>query len=218
VAKTLPWEALDLSRWFCSLTLKMYTKYTTVVGFLVLVSVSVTFSVFVTDPPFYHQLYANIPFARSIIIDETGDMLISTLQRQATLYFLYEEQDPLVNGSVKVFQGILLNEADLNLEHGLAYLSGYIYASSAAAVYRWPYTPGQRRALDNSLIEIVVSDIPSEGMHVSRTIVFDANNLLYVQVGSFSDVDADSTRSRIMRYNISGIPAGGVKYEDGEVR
>jgi hypothetical protein len=174
---------------------------------------------FTSDPPFYNQLYAKIPGPRSILIDETGDILVSTQKTVGKLYLLYDAPDPNVNGSVQVFIDILFNGEGMNLEHGLAYLAGFLYASSASTVYRWPYTPGQRRALDNSSVEVVIANMPSTGTHISRTITFDKDDLLYVQVGSFGDVDLDQmSRSRIVRFNITNIPLVGIDYFTGEVR
>ena len=82
------------------------------------------------------------------------------------------------------------------LNHGIAIDGGYLYASSASTVYRWPYTAGDRQPLGAG--EAVVTGLPSDG-HSTRTLVFDASGRLYVSIGSDENVDNDSSRARIVR-------------------
>ena len=103
--------------------------------------------------------------------------------------------------------------------HGLAVTSTHVYASSATTVYRWSYAPGQRLAAGPP--ETVVQGIPGGG-HVTRTLVVDNQNRLYVSVGSASNVDppaspATATRALIRRYDVAAIPAGGYAASDGEL-
>jgi glucose/arabinose dehydrogenase len=106
--------------------------------------------------------------------------------------------------------------------HGLALTATHIYASSTTTVYRWPYTSGDRVA--TGPMETVLSGIPSGG-HSTRTLLVDAQNRLYVSIGSASNVDmpSDQTmpeqyRAVIRRYSLASIPAGGYAYDtDGEL-
>jgi glucose/arabinose dehydrogenase len=107
------------------------------------------------------------------------------------------------------------------LNHGIAFSrdAAYVYASSATAVFRWPYASGARRAAGDA--EVVVSGIPGGG-HVTRTLVFDSSGRLYVSVGSASNVDVDAelvqTRAQIRRFEIpETLPAAGIDYAAGEV-
>lgn len=47
--------------------------------------------------------------------------------------------------------------------------------------------------------------------------MFDAAGRLYVSVGSVGNVDPDSYRSRIRRFNLSNVPPGGFDFDTGEV-
>ena len=62
---------------------------------------------------------------------------------------------------------------------------------------------------------IIVKNIPPPH-HQSRTpLVSHDKRWLYVSVGSGSNVDADDSRSRVIRYNITGaIPQGGFQWND----
>lgn len=53
--------------------------------------------------------------------------------------------------------------------------------------------------------------------HSTRTIVFDKSGRMYVQIGSIGNIDEDSFRSRIRRFQLNEIPSGGFEYNDAEV-
>lgn len=104
------------------------------------------------------------------------------------------------------------NTADLN--HGIELAGGYLYASTPTTVYRWPYQTGQ--AAGNNLDydeaqEVIVGmdrnasdELGAPGGHTTRTLAFDADGRwLYVSIGSLGNVDGDSFRSRIRRFDIT---------------
>ncbi len=106
--------------------------------------------------------------------------------------------------------------------HGLSFSPDgkYLYVSNMSAVYRWPYTSGDRVAPKDP--EIVISNIPGGGAHDSRTIVFDAAGRLVFHVGSLAENDFDAqtmaTRSMVKRFTIpTVIPPGGIDYATGEI-
>ena len=53
--------------------------------------------------------------------------------------------------------------------------------------------------------------------HTTRTLVFDKTGRLYVSIGSNRNVDENSYRSRIRRFTLDSIPAGGIDFNTGEV-
>jgi glucose/arabinose dehydrogenase len=72
-------------------------------------------------------------------------------------------------------------------------------------------------------METVIHGIESGG-HATRTLVVDAQNRLYVSVGSGGNVDApadpnkpSSSRAVIRRYDLASVPAGGYAATDGEL-
>jgi len=73
---------------------------------------------------------------------------------------------------------------------------------------------GQRSNLGAS--EVVVFNVPC-CHHVTRSLEFDSEGYLYVQVGSGSNVDRDSTHARIARFSVTSIPKGGIDWSKGEV-
>ena len=92
-----------------------------------------------------------------------------------------------------------------DLNHGLAYRDGFIYASSDTTVFRWPFASGTRAPITASA-ETVVHSMNADGQggaplgHTTRTLVFDAQGRLYISIGSNGNVDSDSYRSRMRRF------------------
>jgi len=107
--------------------------------------------------------------------------------------------------------------------HGVAITATHVYASSPTTVYRWPYASGDRVA--TGAMETVLDGIPSSG-HATRTLLVDAQNRLYVSIGSYSNIDApmgpttpSPGRAVIRRYGLAAIPAGGyvLSVNEGEL-
>ncbi len=126
---------------------------------------------------------------RGIVVDTSGDVIVIDDGRIVLLH------DDDGNGVSDDDERVLLRSQQ-GLNHGIALHGGYLYASTATTVYRWAYA-GDRAPLAQP--QQVVTDLPSGG-HATRTLQFDRQGRLYVNVGSGSNVDANSSRSRIVRY------------------
>jgi len=81
-------------------------------------------------------------------------------------------------------------------------------------VYRWPYNAGDRKNLGSH--QVVVNKIPASG-HVTRTIVFDSQGRMYVQVGSEANVAPNSNQARIHRWSASAVEKGNLDWLTGEL-
>ncbi len=81
------------------------------------------------------------------------------------------------NGSADSVRTVL---SGLHLPHGLAFYGGYLYVAQEGSVLRYSYTNGgvlgQR--------ETIVTDLPTGGEHLSRTLGFSPSGKMYVSVGS----------------------------------
>lgn len=121
------------------------------------------------------------------------------------------------NGTSTVETTTIVDGTGLSLTHGIAFHNGYLYASSAIRVYRWPYKPGQFSLINPNTIQTVVTNITqvSSG-HSTRTLTFDNEGRLYISVGSFANVDADSYRSRIRRFNVD-LQFLPIPFNNGEI-
>ena len=131
---------------------------------------------------------------RGIARNANGDMLIVD-QGSGRIILLYDGDG---NGVSDSNERVVLTTTN-GLNHGIAIQGAFLYASSATTVYRWPYT-GDRQPLGTP--QTVVSGIPSGG-HSTRTLLFDNQGNLYVSLGSGSNVDSDTSRSRVIRYAAS---------------
>lgn len=142
---------------------------------------------------------------RGIIVDEKGDVLVVDDGRIVLLHD--DDKNGVSDPSERVE---IVNQSGLN--HGIALSDGYLYASTPNSVYRWAYA-ADRQTLGNA--HEVVTGIPGGG-HVTRSLQFDAAGRLYVSVGSAANVDDDSSRSRLIRYD-SAVLASTSTFEEGEL-
>jgi len=140
---------------------------------------------------------------RGVLVAPNNDVLVVE-QSQNRITVLFEQ-----NGVIS--RAILAQGGGLN--HAIKIHQGYLYASSASAVYRWPYTTGQRTNLGTP--QTVVTGIPTGG-HATRSLELE-DNVIYVQVGSQNNIDRTSVRSRISTFDVSSIPSGGYAFTAGKV-
>ncbi|KAL2622470.1 hypothetical protein R1flu_002675 [Riccia fluitans] len=162
--------------------------------------------------PFRAEVWAaDIQEPRGLVIDDAGDVLV--VSRGVGIIALWEE---IPNG--RVDRTTVVPNWDLN--HGIAIYDGWLYASTNTTVWRWRYYPAQRQ---NAIgMEIVIRNInndyqgrPLEG-HATRSLAIQ-RGILYVSVGSGSNVDADSYRARLRSFDLASIPWGGYDYAQGIV-
>jgi glucose/arabinose dehydrogenase len=139
---------------------------------------------------------------RGIVAASNGDILVVEAGRGVVTVF-WEE-----NGDVK--RNPLAAASGLN--HGIAIHNDYLYASSQTTVYRWKYIAGMRNPLGTG--EVVIHSIPSRG-HATRTLQFDWKGFLYVSIGSGANVDPNSNRARVLQFDVTTIPSGGINWNVG---
>lgn len=145
---------------------------------------------------------------RGIFVAPGGDVLV--VERGAShVTALWDDDGDGLSGAGE--RAVVAEASGLN--HGVFVHGGFLYASSATTVFRWPYA-GERD--DLGAPQTVIRDIPGGG-HATRTVVLDAQGRLYVSVGSLSNVDEDASRSRVSRFALDALPAGGIRFADGEV-
>jgi glucose/arabinose dehydrogenase len=156
---------------------------------------------------------SNVTHARALLFAPNGDLLVAG---DGNVTVLYDSDGDGVSGA-----GERSTFTDVpNGNHGIALTATHLYASSESTVYRWTYTSGQRTATGN--VETVVQGIGTGG-HSTRTLIVDAQNRLYVTIGSASNLDnATGTtpppeRALIRRYDLTNIPSGGYQASDGEL-
>jgi glucose/arabinose dehydrogenase len=77
---------------------------------------------------------------------------------------------------------------------GIALRDGWLYSSTTTAVSRYKMTPGE--LVPKGEPELVVSGLPDENQHNSKSFAFDEAGLLYVEVGSPSNSYGSPDRAK----------------------
>jgi glucose/arabinose dehydrogenase len=150
---------------------------------------------------------------RSIIATGTSSLLALERGTESVVFLFDADGDGMPDSKRTVISANSLN-------HGLAVHEGFIYASSDTTVYRWHYT---RDFLLDSDAEIVVENMNADGQggapegHRTRTLIFDEQNRLYISVGSNGNVDADSHRSRIRRFDLENATNLPLNFQLGDI-
>lgn len=138
-------------------------------------------------------------------------MLNSNIQLNQLTVIQQRETDH-GDGRSTVRTNTIVEADELGLTHSIAFYDGYLYASSSSTVYRWPYVPGQF-SLVNASVETVITGMEEPG-HTTRTLIFDATGRLYVSIGSNLNIDPNSSRARIRRFDLQSLP---ITFASGEV-
>jgi len=173
---------------------------------------SATFS---TAPNYFGQVYLTQDSPRGIFLDESGDVLYISDGRRSVFSLKEIEHE---DGTIGLTEAELVNGRALGiaLNHAVVHHEGYLYASSDTTVYRWAYVAGSQELGADVPMEIVISGMPPFG-HITRTLAFDAESVLYVSVGSNANIDPDSERARVRRFDLSGGVAFPIDFSTGEV-
>jgi len=146
---------------------------------------------------------------RGVEVVRNGDVLVLE-SGKAQITVLFDSNGDGISGDTE--RAVLASAPNLN--HAVLSFEGFLYASNATTVFRWKYEPGQRTFLGNPTI--IIKNVPC-CHHVTRSLAIDSKGLLYVQSGSGSNVDKDSTHSRINRFDLKHIPDGGIDWKKGEI-
>ena len=160
------------------------------------------------------QWAAGVTTARQLAFAPNGDLFVGG---NAQLTVLYDaDGDGISDASERsTFAAVTGGN------HSVAFTTTHVYASSESTVYRWTYTSGQRTSTGSP--ETVVRGIDVGG-HLTRTLLIDRQNRLYVNIGSADNVDAPAdpntppaSRALIRRFDLGAIPSGGYQASDGEL-
>ncbi|KAL8660626.1 MAG: hypothetical protein Q9202_006371 [Teloschistes flavicans] len=135
-------------------------------------------------------IFRNLTKPRGIIVDSSGNLLVVQQQVGITSLSIQEQG----KNCLKVSHNTSVIE-NSNLTHGIALSNDgkTLYASSAEAVFSWPYDAGKSSAsgIGRDIIDITHT---SDGDHITRTLLFakKQKNTMIVSRGSESNVDFNS--------------------------
>lgn len=170
--------------------------------------------VWLADPHLCLELFASgLPAARQMAFAPNGDLFVEYGGGSIAVLFDYNGDGEIAGPEKQVFA------TAPGLSHGVAFSpdGAWLYASSDTTIWRWAYKKGDLVA--SGAPEVVVKNMPAAGHH-TRTLVFDAQGRLYVNVGSAGNVDESGLdeRALVRRFGIPNpIPAGGMDYAVGEI-
>lgn len=138
-------------------------------------------------------LAAGLKAPRFMQFDEQGNLLVADAAAGA----IYRYRAPLET-SDKPPDALI---GGLDGPSNVALHDGFLYVGESSTISRYPYdaqAPVGKR-------EVVVPNLPTGG-HSTRTVVFGADGLMYVSVGSSCNicVEADERRAAVLRFSPDG--------------
>jgi glucose/arabinose dehydrogenase len=144
------------------------------------------------------QYASGIANARFMRFTSSGDLLVS--QPRAGHVTLLERD---ANGDGRA-DGVRVLIGELNRPHGLELRDGWLYIAEIDAIGRVRFDAASR-AIEGEF-ERIVTGIPAQGNHWTRTIRFGPDGFLYLSVGSSCNVceEEDPRRAAIVRYEPDG--------------
>lgn len=149
----------------------------------------------------------NLTKPRGLAVDSEGHLLVVQQQVGVTSLTVQDQGD----GCLEVTSKVNVTE-NANLTHGITLSSDgkTLYASSAEAVFSWPYDPAKGTVDGTGNMEVDITHT-SDGDHITRTLLFakKQKNTLIVSRGSESNVDFNSLdlstgHCQIKSFNVLG--------------
>lgn len=132
--------------------------------------------------------------ARHIAVAPNGDVYVKTRSERGGVAALRDTTGDFRADVVERFSEMTPVSPGPVWETGMAIRDGYIWASNKEAVYRWPM-PDNGALVPEGDPEIVVSGFPDQGSHASKSIAFDGDGYLYVNVGAPSNACQQESRT-----------------------
>lgn len=139
---------------------------------------------------------------RHMVFAPNGDLLVATREGIAVLWD---------DGR----QRAMLGGPDLS-QHGIAISPDgrWLYVADSRAVRRMPFRNGLRQ--NEGRGDVVIGDVPLTVDHPYRSITFDPQGRLYLQVGADDNL-TPGKGAAIMRYTVpDALPVNGIAYDSGE--
>mgnify|MGYP001587956624 CR=1 FL=1 len=138
---------------------------------------------------------AGLDGARFMTVGPEGDIYLSEMGAGRIVVLPDRDGDGVADDAITYADG-------LDRPHGLAFYNGSLYAAETGRVLRLPDADGDLRA---DLQEVIIPDLPARGGHITRTIGFGPDGMLYVSVGSSCNVcEDDPRRAAILRFTPDG--------------
>ncbi len=139
---------------------------------------------------------AGLDEPRFIDFDQENNMIVAD-KGAGVIYLLKDnDRDGIADQKIVIDEG-------LRVAHSVFYYQRDLYAAeeNKISVYRELQTDGTY-----SDRQVLVSDLPADGGHSTRTVIIGPDEKMYVSVGSSCNVceETDGRRAAIMRYDLDG--------------
>ena len=132
--------------------------------------------------------------ARHIAVASNGDIYVKTRSEEGGIAALRDTTGDFKADIIERFSDRTPMGSGILWETGMAIHDGYLWASNTQSVYRWPM-PKDGALVPEGEPEIVVSGFPEQESHDSKSIAFDDNGHLYVNVGAPSNACQEQSRT-----------------------
>ena len=147
-------------------------------------------------PGFEIKVYSSgLGGARLMALDKNGDLFLSQTKKGRISVLQDLDNDGMSDGITVFIDG-------LNQPHGIAFKGDWLYVAENDRVVRIKDSDNDLRA---DLMETIIENLPSGGIHFTRTIGFGPDGNLYISVGSSCNVcEDDPRRAAILQYDKKG--------------
>jgi len=132
--------------------------------------------------------------ARHIAIADNGDIYVKTRSEEGGVAALRDTDGDFKVDTIERFSDMTPTGSGILWETGMRIHNGYIYASNTEAIYRWPMPEGDALVPEDDP-EIIATGFPEQDSHDSKSIAFDDNGYMYVNVGAPSNACQENSRT-----------------------
>lgn len=149
--------------------------------------------------PYMLSVYATgVDGARLMQMTPQGDLIVSTRSSQVHLVHADKDGDGRADRVGQLIKG-------LNVAHGVWLEGDQLYVAEEGKVHLYRYDGAKREAVFSKTL---ISNLPSDGNHSSRTLKKGPDGWFYVSVGSSCNVclEENPWRSAIIRFKPGGKP------------
>lgn len=139
--------------------------------------------------------YATVNGARALVTGPDGSVYVSIPNRGTIMRLLDTNRDGTADSVVPVLTG-------LDRPHGMAFHKGKFYVANIGGVVRFALTPA---SVPTGAPE-QLNRYDASGGHITRTVVFGADNKMYVSIGSSCNICEEKApeRATVMQYDENG--------------
>jgi glucose/arabinose dehydrogenase len=143
-----------------------------------------------------------VGFCAAKIADDLGHARHMTVSPSGDLFVaLADGMDDGVMGGVVALRDED-NDGDIDMQeefadaggNGIAWHNGFLYFAENDRIVRWAMPDGQLRPATSSDHEVVIAGLPNIGDHVNKSIAFDRDGAMYLNIGSASNTCQEQNR------------------------